>query len=234
MNAATLISIVMVCILATGCVMEPNESNTTGNVSSTPTPAVTLSVNETPAPLPTVTPLKGTLTVSVGGWRGEFPVSVDTMSAGVVSTDNPLVLRIDEGNHTVELCCGMRCEQQTVDIRFAKQRTVDFSAQLQRDLGFTQPTARVTGYRPEGDRMTIDMEFINPTQKPLTISADVSAQYSYIDTRTYDRITSLVQSRQAVTLGACERVTKTLTFTLGSGYGYVYDNTPTITNISSA
>jgi hypothetical protein len=233
MNAAALLPLVMVCILATGCVMENNERNITGNVSLTPIPVTSLPVNATTAPLPSLAELKGTLTVSVGGWRGEFPVSVDTMGVGIVSTDNPLVLKIDEGNHTVEICCGMRCEQANVDIRFGKQRTVDFSEQLQRDLGFIEPTVRIAGYRPDGEQMFIDVEFINPTQKPLAISADVSSGYSYIESRTYNRITSIVQSHPSATVSACDRVTQTLNFRLGSGYGYVYDNTPTITNVSS-
>jgi hypothetical protein len=234
MNAAILFPLVIVCVLVTGCVMEPDYHNSTGNVSLSPTPASTLSVNTTTTPLPTVTNLQGTLTVSVGGWRGEFPVSIDTMSVGIVSTDNPLVLRVDEGNHTVEICCGMRCEQESVDIRFGKQRTVDFSAQLQRDLGVIEPTVRIAGYRPDGDQMAIDVEFINPTQKPLAISADVSCGYSYVESRTYTRITSVVQSHPSATLNACDRLTQTLKFNLGNGYGYTYDNIPTITNVSSA
>ena len=38
--------------------------------------------------------------------------------------------------------------------------------------------------------MAIDVEFINPTQKPLAISADVACGYSYIE-QTYTRITSV-------------------------------------------
>ena len=234
MNASALFPLVIVCILVSGCVMEPDYGYRTGNVSPTSTPTATPSVITTTVPLPTVTSPQGTLIISVGGWRGEFPVSVDTMSAGVVSTDNPLVLRIDEGNHTVELCCGMRCEQASVDVRFGKQRIVDFSEQLQRDLQVIVPTARITGYRPDGDQMAIDVEFINPTQQPLVISADISCGYSYIESRGYTRITSIVQSHPSATVGPCDRLTQTLKFTLGSGYGYVYDTIPTITNIASA
>ncbi len=233
MNTACLFSLVMVCILAAGCVTETSERNTTGTITLTPAQSPTPQVTMTTAPVPTTTIPQGTLTVSVAGWRGEFPVSIDTMSVGVVSTDNPLVLRLDEGNHTVELCCGMRCEQASVDIRFGKQRTVDFSEQLQRDLGFIVPTVRITGYRPDGDQMAIDVEFINPTQEPLTISADVYSGYSYIDSRTYYRVTSVVHSHPSATVDPCGRLTRTLKFSLASGYGYVYDNTPTITNVVS-
>jgi hypothetical protein len=177
--------------------------------------------------------LKGMLTISVAGWRGEFPASIDTMSVGVVTTDKPLVLMVDEGYHTVEICCGMRCEQSEVDIRFGKQQTVDFSEQLQRDLVFTEPTVRVTGYRVDGDQMAIDVEFINPTQTPLVMSADITCGYSYIQSMSYTRLTSLVENHQSATLNACDRVTRTLKFTLASGYGYTYDNFPSVTNVTS-
>jgi hypothetical protein len=180
-----------------------------------------------------MTVLKGTLTISIGGWRGEFPVSVDTMSVGVVSTDIPLTLKIEEGNHTVEICCGMRCEQENVDIRFGKQRTVDFSEQLKRDLEFIVPAARIAGYHPNGDQISIDVEFINPTPQALTISADVSCGYSYIESRNYNRVSSIAQGHVSAPVNVCERITKTLKFNLASGYDYTYDDIPTITNVSS-
>jgi hypothetical protein len=176
---------------------------------------------------------KGKLTVSVGGWLGEFPVSVDTIDAGLVSTDKPLVLMLEEGNHTVELCCNMRCEQETVDIRFGKQRTIDFSEQLKRDLKFAVPTAQVAGYRQDSGQIMIDMEFINPTPRPLTMSADVSASYSYIESRTYNRMSGIVHSHVSADVNGCDRTTQTARFYLANGYGYVYDNFPTITNITS-
>jgi hypothetical protein len=227
MNTAALLSLIIVCIFATACVAETGEHNTT----MTPAPAPL--INVTASPPPTTTALQGMLTISVAGWRGEFPASVDTTSVGVVTTDKPLVLMIDEGYHTVEICCGSRCEQSEVDIRFGKQQTVDFSEQLQRDLVFIEPTVRITGYRVDGDQMAIDVEFINPTQTPLVLSADVTCGYSYIQSMGYTRLTSLVESHPSATLNACDRVTKTLNFNLTSGYGYTYDNFPSVTNVTS-
>jgi hypothetical protein len=176
---------------------------------------------------------KGKLTVSIGGWLGEFPVSVDTMDVGLVSTDKPLVLMLEEGNHAVELCCNMRCEQETVDIRFGKQRTIDFSEQLKRDLKFALPTAQIAGYRQDSDQIMIDVEFFNPTPRPLAMSADVSASYSYIESRNYNRINSIAHGHVTATVNGCDRTTQTIRFSLASGYSYVYDNIPTITNITS-
>jgi len=224
---------VIVCLLATGCVDETEENHVSGNVSLSPAPTITPLVTTTTVPTPTSAVYQGELTVSVGAWLGEFPVSVDTMDVGVVSTDKPLVLMLEEGNHTVELCCNMRCEQESVDIRFGKQRTIDFSEQLKRDLKFAVPTATIARYRPVIDQITIDVEFINPTQQPLAMSADISCGYSYIESRNYNRIRNVAQRHVTATVNGCDRTTQTVIFSLGPGFDYVYDNTPTITNIRS-
>ncbi|MGA2913799.1 MAG: hypothetical protein ABSE07_09820 [Methanoregula sp.] len=235
MRSAIFLSLIIAagCILATGCVTETKKSNVSGNVSLSPTDTFTPFVNTSKDLNPHDMGLKGMLTISIGGWKGEFPVSVDTMSVGVVSTDRPKTLMIEEGNHTVEICCGMRCEEENVYIRFGKQRTVDFSEQLKRDLEFIEPTARITGYRPNSDQISIDVEFINPTSQALTLSADVSCGYSYIESRSYNRINNIAQGHLSATVDACDRITQTLKFNLASGYNYVYDDIPTITNISS-
>ena len=235
MKSSVLFSLILVtgCILATGCVTETNENPVTGNVSPAITPLITPFITMTTIPTPAGMVYQGQLTVSIGGWRGEFPVSVDTMDVGIVSTDRPLVLMIEEGNHSVELCCNMRCEQETVDIQFGKQRTIDFSEQLKRDLKFAVPTAEIIGYRPVNDQITIDVEFVNPTPKPLTMSADVTCGYSYVDSRDYHKIRNVAEGHVTATVDGCDRITQTLRFSLGSGYDYVYDNFPTITNIRS-
>ena len=232
MKSSVLFSCIMVtgCLLVSGCAMEIPGSNLTPKASQSP--AVIPFVNITTLPTPAAMDTNGKLTVSVGGWLGEFPVSVDTMYVGDVSTDMPLVLMLEEGNHTVELCCNMRCEQETVDIRFGKQRIVDFSEQLKRDLEFASPTAQLAGYRPDNDQMMIDVEFINPTPDPLTMSADVSASYSYIQTTNYYRMSGVARGHATATVDGCERATETVRFYLPNGYGYVYAKVPTITNIT--
>jgi hypothetical protein len=235
MKSSVLFSLILVtgCMLATGCVTETNESPVTGTVSPAITPLITPFITMTTVPTPAGMVYQGQLTVSIGGWRGEFPVSVDTMDVGVVTTDKPLILMIEEGNHSVELCCNMRCEQETVDIRFGKQRTIDFSDQLKRDLKYAVPTAEIIGYHPVSDQITIDVEFVNPTPKPLTMSADVTCGYSYVDSRDYNKIRNVAEGHVTATVDGCDRITQTLRFSLGSGYDYVYDNFPTITNVRS-
>ncbi len=235
MKSSVLFSLILItgCLLAAGCLTEPEKVPVVGNVSPSPTPAITPSIAVTTVLTPAGTDYTGKLTVSIGGWLGEFPVSVDTMDAGVVATDNPLVLMLEEGNHSVELCCNTRCEQEIVDIRFGKQRFIDFSEQLRRDLKYAVPTAEIVSYRPFRDHITIDVEFINPTAKPLAMSADVSCGYSYIENTNFNRIRNVAEGQVTATVSGCDRTTQTLRFSLGSGYNYVYDNVPTITNFKT-
>jgi len=221
------------CILAAGCLTEPEVAPITGNVSPSPTPTISPSVSMTTVPTPAGTDYRGKLTVTIGSWHGEFPVSVDTLDVGVVATDKPLILMLEEGNHSVELCCNMRCEQEIVDIRFGKQRYIDFSEHLRRDLTYAVPTAEIVSYRPFRDHITIDVEFINPTPGPLTMSADVSCGYSYVENINFNRIRNVAEGQVTATVNGCDRTTQTLRFSLGSGYNYVYDNVPTITNFRS-
>jgi len=225
--------IVIVYLLVAGCTMETPGRNLTPEVSLSPSSAITPLVNTMTLPTPAGTDTKGKLTVSIGAWLGEFPVSVDTIYVGDVSTDKPLELMLEEGNYTVELCCNMRCEQESVDIRFGKQRIIDFSEQLKRDLKFALPTAQIAGYRQDYNQMMIDVEFINPTPTPLVMSADVSASYSYIETTNYNRMSGVARGHATATVNGCERTTQTVRFFLPNGYGYVYANVPTLTNITT-
>jgi hypothetical protein len=212
--------IIVVCVLATGCTTpSPPHKDESGNVTFAP-----FSV-----PPPHVT--RGPLKISNGGWTGEYPVSVDTMSVGVVSAKNPITLMIEEGSHVVEVCCGTICERENVTVSFGKQRTVDLSEQLKKDLEFSEPAMRIVGYYLSGDRICVAVEFINPTMRALTMTADVSCGYSYIDSRTYIRLGNSAQGRVYATVNACDRVIQILNLNLASGSTYMYDM-PTISTVS--
>jgi hypothetical protein len=212
--------VIVVWVLVTGCATPSAPHNDdSGNVTFSP-----FSV-----PPPNVT--RGPLIISNGGWTGEYPVSVDNMSVGVVSAKNPLSLMIQEGSHVVEVCCGRICERENVTVSFGKQQTVDLSEQLKKDLEFSEPAMRITGYYLSGDRITVAVEFINPTMHALTMTADVSCGYSYIDSRTYNRFGNSAQGRVYATVNACDRVTQIVNLDLATGSSYMYDM-PTISTVS--
>jgi hypothetical protein len=213
--------LVVGCLLASGCVTQTKTDNDKVDVS----PSQTFTRFTVPG-------TEGPLRISVGGFTGEYPVSVNNISVGVVSTEKPITMMMLEGNYTVKVCCGKICEQENVTITFGKQRTVDVSEQLKKDLGFSEPTVRIVGYYLNGDQITIDAEFINPTTQSLTMSADVICKYSYIEGRNYNRIGNIAQGHLSATVDACDRMTETLYFNLASGSSYMYD-IPTITLVSS-
>jgi hypothetical protein len=125
----------------------------------------------------------GPLTVSIGGYNAELPVFLDNMSVGNASQGKPLNLMASQGNHTVKVCVGTICENETVEIIFAKQITVDFGERLKKDAEFTTPIVRIVNTRQAGARVTVDMEYINPTKKDITFTTMVQCTYTYIDSQ---------------------------------------------------
>jgi hypothetical protein len=241
MRAEVLLFLVVAGCLAAGCSgqMKPAAGN-----SSAVTPTYTFTQFSNGTTVTTVTTvanssnstfpsgLKGLLKVSTGSFIGEFPVSVDNASSGVVTTQRPLSLMIDEGNHTVEVCCGVVCEQENVTIKFGAQRIIDFSEQLKKDCEFSEPTVRIAGYFMNGDQLTVNVEFINPTTKTLTMSAEISCGYSYIESRSNNRVGNFAQGFVFSSPNPGDRIIKTLNLDLASGNSYNYA-IPTITHITS-
>jgi len=227
--------IIIGCILTTGCVGQiKNETVNLPNASPintfTPFSNVTNTSNMTTI---NVTPgLNGSLRVSIGGWDADLPVSIDNKSVGIVSKGNPLDLMVEEGNHTVKVCAATMCEEQNVTIQFARQRLVDFEAQLIQDVQFPKPTARIVSYYQSGDRVTINVEFINPSLKDLTMSAEVSCSYTYIESRSDQREGDIAQDVVTAYVGSGSRVMQTVVLYSASGYSYVY-SIPQITAITS-
>jgi hypothetical protein len=223
------------CILAAGCVGQMKNAtvnattvnSTTTFTSSSNSTAVSNISNSTKPP-----GLNGSVKISLNTWIGEFPVSVDTGDVGLVSTSKPLVLMLEEGNHTVEVCCGVVCEQENVTISFGIQRHIDFSDRLKKDCEFLDPTVRIVGYSQSGDHITVNVEFINPTTRDLTMSAEISCGYSYIDSRSDNRVGSSANGQLFSTLKAGDRLPQTLNLKLASGESYSYE-IPIITNVSS-
>jgi hypothetical protein len=213
------------CILVAGCVTQ--KMNTNENFSH---PQTFTSF--------TIVGTKGPLKISLEGSRtyddvfiGEYPVYLNNSIAGVVSTKKSLTLQENVGNYTVKVCCGTTCEPENVTIRFGKQLTVDFSDRLKKQLGSSKPVVHIVDFLPNNNQITIIVELINPTTKNLKISADVSAGYTFIESKGYNRVGRIAQGHLYETVNACDRVTKTITFDLVSGFGYLYD-IPTVTNVA--
>jgi hypothetical protein len=134
---------------------------------------------------------------------------------------------MDEGNHTVEVCCGVVCERENVTIRFGEQRIIDFSERLKKKCEFLEPVARIVGFFMNGDQIAVNVEFINPTTETLTMSAEISCGYSYIESRSNNRVGNSAQGMVLATLKPGDRTLEILNLNLASGYSYNF-GAPTI------
>jgi len=191
--------------------------------------------NTSPSPASTFAPFhlrQGQVTIYIGGMEGEFPVYIDDLDVGVVSKNRPLTLMIDEGNRSVEVCCGIICERENVTIRFGKPRTVDFSEQLEKDCEFSEPAVRIVDYFLSGDQLTVTVELANPTTRTITLSAEVRCWYSYIESRSNNRVAHSTGGPVVSILNPGERATQVLSLRLASGSGYMYE-IPTISLVSA-
>jgi hypothetical protein len=123
----------------------------------------------------------GPLTISLGGYNADLPVLVDNITVGNLSQGEQLTLMVSEGNHTVKVCVGMVCVNETVGVKFAKPVNIDFGDRLRKVAEFSTPIARIVNTRQAGARVMVDMEFINPLTKEITFTTMVQCTYTYID-----------------------------------------------------
>jgi hypothetical protein len=203
-------------ILAAGCVATTNKN--TVNSSSNTTDS---NLNATPN---ITSKLKGSLVVSVAGFSYPTNLSVilDNQTVGMVNPSTSLYLMVSEGNHTIGVCADFVCEQENVTIRFGRYVTIDFSERLHRDVVIMQPTARVLECYKNGNALSVDIEFINPSRKDLQMSVVVSCGYSYIDARTGIKMGDSTRGTLVQNVKAGQRITKGLYFNLVNGNSLSY------------
>lgn len=230
------------CILATGCVAQPKKDS--GNVSVSPTTTFAPFDNTTTVPGTNVTNttnvtidntsgFSGPLRVSISNYNAgiPLPVIIDNKTVGNVTREKPLDLIIKEGNHTVQVCVGVICPSQYIEIQFAKRSYLDFGDRLRQEAEFSQPTVRMVDYFKNGNGVGVNLEFINPTQNDLAMVAEVGCGYTYIDGRTSLRMGDSVRSKSTAWVEAGRRVTQTVNLYFTYGSAYTFDE-PAITDVS--
>jgi hypothetical protein len=204
-------------ILAAGCVATTNKN--TGNSSSN-TSDTRLNTTAT-----STSTLKGSLSVSVTGFssRENLSVVLDNKTAGTVNRITPLNLMVSEGDHTVMVCADSVCVHKNVTTRFGKYVTVDFSEQLQREVANAQPTVRIIACNRNGNTLSVDVEFINPSTKDCQMSVTVRSGYSYIDGRTSLKMGDSTRGIITQTVKAGQRLTERLDLHFANGNSINYD-----------
>jgi hypothetical protein len=162
----------------------------------------------------------GPLSVSIGGYNAELPVFVDDAGVGNVSMSKPLNLMVSEGRHRVTVCVGIFCENETVEIKFGHPVYSDFGERLKKVAEFSTPTIRIVDTRQMNDRVTVDVEFINPGKNDITMSTTIRCSYSYIDPQTHWRAGNSKQGTVTTSVNAGTRTVKSLDLYLTGGSTY--------------
>jgi len=195
-------------ILTAGCVTMVEKTPVNSSPGTT-----NATVNATPTP---VSQLNGSLIVTVAGFSypTNLSVLIDNQTIGSVNPSAPLYLMVPEGNHTIGVCADFICEEENVTIRFGKYITIDFSERLHKDVVILAPTARVIDCYKNGDVLSVDVEFINPSRQDHQMSAVVSCGYSYIDERTNIKMVDSSRGTIIKDVRAGQRVTESLTLNL--------------------
>ena len=159
----------------------------------------------------------GALTVSIGGYDAELPVLVDNTNVGVVSLGKPLDIMVSEGRHTVKVCVGVVCENESVEIKFAQRAFVGFGERLKKDVEFSTPTVRIVSSLLNVNRLTVRLEFINPEKIDHTMMATIGCGYSYIDSSTHERKNEFAQTVVTRSVKAGNRTIQSVDLSLSRG-----------------
>jgi hypothetical protein len=213
------------CILAAGCIGQTNKETVpekcvcpacpTLTTTNTTVPEINVTAN--------ITKLKGPLRIAINGYNAELPVTIDNQTVGTVTREKPLDLMVDEGNHSVKVCVGVICVQESIDITFAKRSLIDFGDRLRKEVEFPTPTARIIDYYRTGDGVTTVVEFINPSIKELYMAAEVSVGYSYVSSRSDQRMGDSARGKASAYVKPGERQTYVLEIDFADGYSYMFD-----------
>jgi hypothetical protein len=204
-------------ILAAGCVAT-TKKNAATPLSNTPDSGVNTTANSTST-------LKGSLIVSIAGFSSPLNLSVvlDNKTVGTVNRSTPLKMMVSEGDHTVKVCVDSVCVQENVTARFGRYLDVDFSEQLHREVANAQPTARIVQCNRNGNTLSVEVEFINPSTKDLQMSAVVSCGYSYIDDRTNFKMGDSTRGMLVQNVKAGQSIQKRLDLNFADGKSISYD-----------
>jgi hypothetical protein len=73
----------------------------------------------------------GSLNISIGSYPASLPVFIDSVKSGNVSPGHMINQTLNIGNHTVKVCLGTTCFDETVGITPAAQVMLDFGERLQ-------------------------------------------------------------------------------------------------------
>ncbi|MDO9324393.1 MAG: hypothetical protein Q7T80_05470 [Methanoregula sp.] len=185
-------------ILVSGCASTGPTGTTSHTSVPTTTPLVTptliqtitsiASLTTTSQPLAAIspqttqgTPVGATLKITLGTYENEASVYADSVIVGNVSPGIPFTVRLSEGNHEIKVCKGTVCITQNVLTPFGKVTTIELGEKFNNAIKSSVPSATIVNAVSGGDVIIANVEFSNPTQDDLFMTATVQGIYSYRD-----------------------------------------------------
>jgi len=176
------VSLALFCVLAVltaGCTYEPPARVVT------PTPEIVyVTVLVTPTvsqpPMETTAPdFQGILTVSAQAFTGTATLNLDGNDTGTLTQSTPFTVRLPPGSHTIRVCVESVCDTEVVQITALKSTTIDLSSKLSDLAANTKPSVKVIDTTPASNQILVNVEFSNPGQDDLTMTAVVVCPYQY-------------------------------------------------------
>jgi|GEM_PF-6106976 len=225
------VSLILFCVLAVvaaGCTSGPQERGGTTPGNRDGTVPVTLTAPQPPAP--EAPGSEGTLTVSARAFTGTATLSLDGNDTGTLTQSIPLTMQLPQGAHTVRVCVESVCDTEVVRITALKTTAIDLSAKISDLAANTRPTVTVVGTTPSASRILVTVEFFNPGQDELTMTARVVCSYQYSGGNLGPGTASGSATAQAVVpAGGRKQVTETIVLPEGIGTVSV-SSTPTLSD----
>jgi hypothetical protein len=181
-------------LLVSGCTSTGSTSTTAQTSVPTNTPLVTTTPIQTITSAVSLTPsqpssilsqttqvetLKGTIKISLGSYEKDASVYSDNVMVGNVTPGKPLTVQLTEGNHEIKVCQGTVCITQNVIATFGKVNTIDLGEQFNNAIKSSVPSATIVNSVSGGDVLIVNVEFSNPTQDDLFMTAAIQGVYAY-------------------------------------------------------
>ncbi len=149
------------------------------------TPTLIQTITSTASAIPPQTtqgtPAGATLKITLGAYEKDATIYADSVIVGNVSPGIPFTVKLSEGNHEIKVCKDTVCITQNVLTPFGKVTTLELGEQFNNAIKSSIPSATIVDAVSGGDVIIANVEFYNPTQDDLFMTATVQGVYSYRD-----------------------------------------------------
>jgi hypothetical protein len=187
-----LVVLILGFLLISGCTSPTSQASAptvTPLVTSTPiqtTSAASLTTTAQPSATSPQTTQKAeagaTLQISLGGYDKDASIYADNMMVGNATPGTPFTVKLTDGNHEIKVCKGTVCVTRNVLTSFGKVTPLEIGEEFKNALKESEPSAKIINSVSSADAIIVNVEFSNPTQDDLFMTATVLCTYTYTAT----------------------------------------------------